>query len=106
MPMRDIATCIGLHRYAGSDTTDRYPSRRQDQPGSAAIALSWHAQERNLMARLNLKAIEQRVAPLAGRERYDREFLFDLLLAYGKPQSSITRLRSGDLTSGFHGGVV
>lgn len=49
------------------------------------------------MAKLNLKAIEERVSPLAGRETYDREFIFDLLLAYGKPQSSVTRLRNGDL---------
>lgn len=49
------------------------------------------------MARLNLKGVEERVAPLAGRESYDREFVFDLLLAYGKPQSSATRLRNGDL---------
>ncbi|QCP06607.1 DNA methyltransferase [Brevibacterium sp. CS2] len=49
------------------------------------------------MARLNLKVIEGRVSPLAGRESYDREFIFNLLLAYGKPQSSITRLRNGDL---------
>lgn len=49
------------------------------------------------MARLNLKAVEERVAPLAGRESYDRGFIFELLLAYGKPQSSITRLRNGDL---------
>lgn len=49
------------------------------------------------MVRLNLKAVEERVAPLAGRASYDREFVFDLLLAYGKPQSSVTRLRNGDL---------
>lgn len=49
------------------------------------------------MARLNLKAVEERVAPLAVRESYDREFIFDLLLAYGKPQSSVTRVRNGDL---------
>ncbi|MGC3023189.1 DNA methyltransferase [Brevibacterium sp. FAM 24630] len=49
------------------------------------------------MARLSLKAIEERVSPLAGRESYDRVFIFDLLLAYGKPQSSVTRLRNGDL---------
>ncbi|WP_209438705.1 class I SAM-dependent DNA methyltransferase [Pseudoclavibacter helvolus] len=49
------------------------------------------------MARLSLKAVEERVAPLAGRESYDREFIFDLLLAYGRSQSSITRLRNGSL---------
>lgn len=49
------------------------------------------------MARLNLKAIDERVAALAGRESYDREFIFELLLAYGKPKGNITRLRSGPL---------
>lgn len=47
--------------------------------------------------RLNLKAIEERVAPLGGRESYDREFIFDLLAAYGKPQGNVTRLRNGSL---------
>ncbi|UCZ63248.1 class I SAM-dependent DNA methyltransferase [Mycolicibacterium phocaicum] len=47
--------------------------------------------------RLSLKAIEERVAPLAGRESYNREFIFDLLLAYGKPQGNVTRLRNGSL---------
>jgi len=49
------------------------------------------------VARLNLKAIEERVAPLGGRESYDREFIFELLLAYGKPQGNVTRLRNGSL---------
>lgn len=49
------------------------------------------------MARLSLKAVEERVAPLAGRETYNREFIFDLLLAYGKPQGNVTRLRNGSL---------
>ncbi|ROR55698.1 type II restriction/modification system DNA methylase subunit YeeA [Luteococcus japonicus] len=47
--------------------------------------------------RLNLKAVEERVAPLGGCESYDREFIFDLLLAYGKPQGNVTRLRKGSL---------
>ncbi len=49
------------------------------------------------MARLSLKAVEERVAPLAKRETYDREFIFDLLLAFGKPQGNVTRLRNGSL---------
>ncbi|MHA3724664.1 DNA methyltransferase [Leucobacter sp. HY1910] len=49
------------------------------------------------MARLSLKAVEERVAPLAGRATYGREFIFDLLLAYGKPQGNVTRLRNGSL---------
>lgn len=47
--------------------------------------------------RLNLRAIEERVGPLGGREHYDREFIFDLLLAYGKPRGNVTRLRNGSL---------
>jgi hypothetical protein len=47
--------------------------------------------------RFSLKAIQERVAPLAGRKSYDREFVFDLLLAYGKPQGNVTRLRKGSL---------
>lgn len=50
------------------------------------------------MVRLNLRAIEERVAPLGRQESYDREFIFDLLLAYGKPQGNVTRLRNGSLS--------
>lgn len=49
------------------------------------------------MVKLNLKAVEERVVPLGGRESYDREFIFSLLLAYGKPQGNVTRLRNGSL---------
>lgn len=49
------------------------------------------------MVKLNLKAVEERVAPLGNREAYDREFIFSLLLAYGKPQGNVTRLRNGSL---------
>ena len=50
------------------------------------------------MVRLNLKAVAERVAPLGGRESYDREFIFELLLAYGKPRANVTRLRNGSLS--------
>ncbi len=49
------------------------------------------------MARLGLKAIEERVAPLAGKVEYDREIIFDLLLAYGRSKGNVTRLRNGSL---------
>lgn len=42
---------------------------------------------------VSLKAVEERVAPLAGQETYDREFIFDLLLAYGKPRGSSKEAR-------------
>jgi hypothetical protein len=48
--------------------------------------------------RLNLRAVEERVVPLGGRESYDRDFIFDLLLAYGKPRGNVTRLRNGSLS--------
>ncbi len=47
--------------------------------------------------KLNLKAVEERVAPLGARESYDREFVFELLLAYGRSQGNVTRLRNGSL---------
>lgn len=49
------------------------------------------------MARLSLKAIEERVAPLANQVEYDREFIFQLLLAYGRSKGNLTRLRNGSL---------
>lgn len=49
------------------------------------------------MSRLNLKAIEERIKPLAGKDEYDREFIFDLMLAYGRSKGNITRLRNGSL---------
>lgn len=53
--------------------------------------------EGTAVARLHLNTIEERVAPLGGRESSDGEFIFDLLLAYGKPQGNVTRLRNGPL---------
>lgn len=49
------------------------------------------------MAKLSLKAVEARIEPLGYRDSYDREFIFELLDAYGKPKSSLTRLRTGSL---------
>ncbi|WP_237209221.1 DNA methyltransferase [Rothia nasimurium] len=49
------------------------------------------------MAWLNLSAIEERMKPLGRREVYDQDFIFDLLAAYGRPKSTISRLKSGHL---------
>nr|WP_246062719.1 DNA methyltransferase [Corynebacterium sanguinis] len=49
------------------------------------------------MPRLNLKDIEERIKPLAGRDSYDREFIFELLLAFGRSKGNVTRLRNGSL---------
>lgn len=50
-----------------------------------------------MSVKLNLKAVEERVAPLGGRQSYDGEFIFELLLAYGRSQGNVTRLRNGSL---------
>ena len=42
---------------------------------------------------MNLKEIEERVAAVGAVE--EPEFLFELLLAYGLPAASVTRLRNG-----------
>lgn len=47
--------------------------------------------------KLNLKSVEERVAPLGGRNAYDRGFIFELLAAYGRSAGNITRLRNGSL---------
>lgn len=47
--------------------------------------------------RLNLKSVQERVRSLGGRATYDREFIFELLAAYGRSSSNITRLRNGTL---------
>lgn len=49
------------------------------------------------MKRLNYKAIEERVAQLANRAEYNRDFIFELLLAYGRSKGNVTRLRNGSL---------
>ena len=46
---------------------------------------------------INLKNIEENVRPLGGKLTYDKEFIFELLTAYGRAQSNITRLRNGQL---------
>ena len=47
--------------------------------------------------RLNIKNIEEKVKPLAGKDHYDKNFIFDLLAAYGRASGNITRLRNGQL---------
>lgn len=48
------------------------------------------------MARLDLGTVQDQVAQLGGQDTYSRGFIFDLLAAYGRSKSSITRLRSGN----------
>ena len=48
---------------------------------------------------LSYKEVEARVSALANRSSYDREFIFDLLLAYGRSPSNVSRLRPGAASS-------
>jgi hypothetical protein len=46
---------------------------------------------------ITLKDVEKNTKPLGGKVAYDKEFIFDLLSAYGRSLGNITRLRSGQL---------
>ena len=45
--------------------------------------------------RINIKKVEENVNELVKSAKFDQEFVYKFLFAYGKPQSSITRLKSG-----------
>lgn len=47
--------------------------------------------------RITLKDIENNVRPLGNKLIYNKEFIFDLLAAYGRAPANITRLRNGQL---------
>ncbi|QQB46784.1 class I SAM-dependent DNA methyltransferase [Corynebacterium glucuronolyticum] len=49
------------------------------------------------MAHLSLKSIEKRVASVAGQVEYDSNFIFSLLLAFGRSKGNVTRLRNGSI---------
>jgi hypothetical protein len=46
---------------------------------------------------VTLKDVEEKIEPLGGKLSYDRDFIFELLAAYGRSSSNITRLRNGQL---------
>lgn len=48
------------------------------------------------MARMTFSQIEQNVAQIANRASYTKDLLYELLAAYGRSKSSITKLRNGD----------
>lgn len=47
------------------------------------------------MATLSVREIEQRVTQIAEQNEFGDDLLFDLLLAYGRTLSNVTRLRNG-----------
>lgn len=48
------------------------------------------------MTRMTFSQIEQNVAQIANRASYTKDLLYELLAAYGRSKSSITKLRNGD----------
>lgn len=47
------------------------------------------------MPRISYQQIQQNIAEIANRETYDSSFIYDLLLAYGKPKATVTKLTKG-----------
>lgn len=84
---------------------NKTPSRLSDS--SQAVSVGWGMQKTGVtfggyVARLDLGTVQDQVAELGGKDVYSREFIFDLLAAYGRSKSSITRLRSGSLNVSDH----
>ncbi len=46
---------------------------------------------------LTINQVEENIKSLGGKIKYDNEFIFDLLAAYGRSQTNIARLRNGKL---------
>lgn len=70
-------------------TTLTSSSRVMYSLGNSSILL------RNM--RITLKDVEEKIKPLGKRLSYDKEFIFELLAAYGRAPGNITRLRNGQL---------
>lgn len=47
------------------------------------------------MPRISYQQIQQNIAEIANRDAYESTVIYDLLLAYGKPKATITKLQSG-----------
>ena len=48
------------------------------------------------MANIRYQQVVSNIAQLANREKYDFDFIYEFLAAYGIPKATITRLKSGD----------
>ena len=47
------------------------------------------------MPRINYQQIQQNIVEIANRDVYEKTIIYDLLLAYGKPKATITKLQGG-----------
>lgn len=47
------------------------------------------------MPRISYQQIQQNIAEIANRDAYESTVIYDILLAYGKPKATITKLQGG-----------
>lgn len=47
------------------------------------------------MPRISYQQVQQNIAEIANRDAYESTIIYDLLLAYGRPKATITKLQGG-----------
>lgn len=58
------------------------------------------------MPRISYQQIQQNISEIANREYYSPTIIYDLLLAYGKPKATVTKLQNGVNNFARHDGVL
>ena len=58
------------------------------------------------MPRISYQQIQQNISEIANRESYSPTIIYDLLLAYGKPKATVTKLQNGVNNFARHDGVL
>lgn len=58
------------------------------------------------MPRISYQQIQQNISEIANREYYSPTIIYDLLLAYGKPKATVTKLQNGVINFARHDGVL
>ena len=56
--------------------------------------------------RVSLQDVQKNLSAIANRPQYDFDIVYDILLAYGKPQATISKLKSGSINRALDGNGV
>lgn len=56
--------------------------------------------------RVSLQDVQKNLSAIANRPQYDCDVVYDILLAYGKPQATISKLKSGSINRALDGNGV
>lgn len=56
--------------------------------------------------RVSLQDVQKNLSAIANRPQYDFDVVYDILLAYGKPQATISKLKSGSINRALDGNGV